>query len=39
MQVKTVTRHGYRIKGGYVWCKIPYSCETGLETEAGDDEF
>ena len=37
--VKTIIRHGYRIKDGYVWSNIPYSKETGLETEAGDDEF
>lgn len=37
--VKTIIRHGYKVKDGYVWSNIPYSKETGLITEAGDDEY
>lgn len=34
--IKSVIRHGYTVKDGYVWSNIPYSKETGLETEAGE---
>jgi hypothetical protein len=37
--VRTVLRHGYKIKDGYVWCNIPYSKELGLLTAEEDDEF
>lgn len=37
--IKTIIRHGYIVKDGYVWSKIPYSKEIGLVTEEGDDEF
>ncbi len=37
--VKTIIRHDYKVKEGYVWSNIPYSKEIGLITENGDDEF
>ena len=37
--VRTVLRHGYTVRDGYIWTSIPYSMQFGLIQEAGDYEY
>jgi hypothetical protein len=37
--VKSVLKHGYTLKNGYVWCDLPYVPYWGLTTDENDREF
>ena len=37
--IKTIIRHGYEVKDGCVWSRVPYSKTLGLICEPEDDEF
>jgi len=37
--VKMVLREGYRLQDGYLWARLPYTRDVGLEVRAEDIEY